>query len=117
MKLAALVMWLMFAACAEAATAAACVVPTGAPPPASGWDTIGDSILKGVYNFRYVQYTVGDQQGDLSHAAALYGTICFDGIGNYTIAATPLDSNPTAATPKLLPGTYSISATGFGFLS
>lgn len=88
------------------------------PPP---WDSSGNSLLSNSYYFRYVQYTVGDQQGNLSHAFALYGEINFDGNGNYTISpktAMGLDSNNMlpAAAPSIA-GTYSIGSNGFGYIT
>ena len=45
---------------------------TQAPPQTPPWDTSGNGMVAGkTYYFRYVQYTVGDQQGDLSHAVEL----------------------------------------------
>jgi hypothetical protein len=92
---------------------------TACPPP---WDSSGNSLLSTNYFFRYVQYTVGDQQGDLSHAFALYGEIGFDGNGNYTISpktAMALDSNNMlpAPPPESITGTYSIGNNGFGYIT
>ena len=85
----------------------------GAPTPsASGWDNSGDSLLSGPYYFRYVQYTIGDQQGDLSHARALYKTITFDGKGNYTIDGSLMDSGVGAtAQPKKISGNRALLKT------
>ena len=49
-------------------------------------------------------------------AIALYGTVTFDGNGNYTMTASGYDSSqgPESGT---LTGTYSISASGYGFIS
>lgn len=90
------------------------------PSSGAAWDTTGNAMLCGIYYFRYVQYTVGDEQGNLSHAAALYGNIAFDGNGTYSItSAMDLDSNSMQASAVNPPinGTYSVGANGFGFIS
>ncbi len=112
-------------------------LPASTPPangPAHGWDNSGDQLLAptaagssaGTYYFRYIQYTVGDQQGDLSHAVVLYGSMVFTpgtgkASGTYKItAAQKLDSNSIPLVPSAFPpGTgnaYSIGACGFGFI-
>src|ERR1035437_2283156 len=95
-----------------------------ASPASSGWDTSGNTMLTGSgtptrdYNFRYVQYSVADPQGDLSHAVALYGTITFTSAsGSYKITGTLLDSSSPYPRSTSCSGTYSIAAAGFGFLS
>src|SRR5580704_4539146 len=90
-------------------TAAAQTTPT--------WDNSGNHLLNGTYYFRDATYQVGDSTGDLSYAAALYGTISFDGNGNYTMNAPFLvDSNNNDQAQPNVSGTYRISASGFGFL-
>jgi len=84
---------------------------------AQGWDTSGNNLLNGTYYFREVFYIVGDTAGDLQEAVALYGTVTFDGKGNYSMSATDLDSNVGALQSGTLKGTYSIAASGYGFLS
>jgi uncharacterized protein (TIGR03437 family) len=80
------------------------------------WDTSGNGLLNGTYYFREVLYALSSAgDGSLSYAYALYGTITFDGAGNYTMAATRYDPNGFAqGSPK---GTYSISASGYGFFT
>ena len=71
------------------------------------------SISTGTYYFRQVAYSFG--QG---LSAAAYGNIKFDGAGNYQIfGAMEIDSNSGFPQPYSSSGTYSISASGFGFLS
>jgi uncharacterized protein (TIGR03437 family) len=86
------------------------------PAGAQTWDNSGNSKLNGSYNFRQVLYLIGDQNGDLSEAAALYGTINFNGSGTYSFSATMVDSSTGTATFNQN-GTYTISASGYGFLS
>ncbi len=81
------------------------------------FDSSGNGLLKGTYYFRHVTYVVGsDGSGDLSEAAALYGNVTFSGSGTYTMTATLVDSS-NGAQQGTLSGTYSISASGYGFLS
>ncbi len=75
------------------------------------------------YNYRYVQYFVGDQHGDLSRAVAAYGTITFSAgtAGTYSIVtAMEQDSNSLSPVPQSLSTdvsfNYAIGASGFGFL-
>jgi len=89
---------------------------------AQTWDTSGNNLLNGTYYFREVIYA-GDDAGDLSEAIALYGNISFDGGGKYSITCQALDSNSAysygvpVAQSYAVNGTYSISASGYGFLS
>jgi uncharacterized protein (TIGR03437 family) len=83
---------------------------------AQTWDTSGNGLLKGAYYFREVFYTVSDGSGDLGEATAVYGTITFSGNGTYTGTATYYDSSAGLGTLPLT-GTYSIAASGYGFLS
>ena len=75
-------------------------------------------MLNGTYYFREVFYVVGDQAGDLQEAATLYNTVTFDGNGHYTMNAFVADSNAQFLQPLTVSnGTYSISPSGYGFLS
>lgn len=90
----------------------------------SGWDNSGNGALKGAFNFRHVLWQISDNSGDLGDGLALYGTITFDGNtaanGTYTINAVLFDGaqygTPQALTNLTLSGTYSIAASGFGFI-
>jgi uncharacterized protein (TIGR03437 family) len=74
-------------------------------------------MLNGTYYFREVAYEIGDEYGDFADAAALYNTISFDGNGHYTITnAAYLDASSGSELYSTT-GTYSIAASGFGFLS
>src|SRR5947209_9582412 len=82
------------------------------------WDTSGNSLLQGTYYFRDVIWLVGDNAGDLGRAIAVYGTISFDGSGKYTLSnAQVIDSDVGSPQNFSTTGTYSISASGYGFLS
>ena len=119
----------------------AAALPLAAQAPA--FDTSGNSMLKGTYYFRYVLYGISTQPnqfgitGDINEAISLYGNITFDGNGNYSITNSALNDGGNNVTTDPLPcylaqlsqsqcpsstqnqavaGTYSISASGYGFL-
>ena len=84
------------------------------PLAAQVFDNTGNSLLNGKYYFREVLYTATDE-------VAVYGNIIFSA-GTYTLSGTQLlDCNqggcagPSAYSPPT--GTYSISASGYGFIS
>src|SRR5690349_4713676 len=81
------------------------------------WDTSGNSLLSGSYYFRHVVYLIADNAGDLGRAFALYGNITFSGSGTYTMNAIGFDSDAGVPQNFATSGTYSISASGYGFLS
>lgn len=84
---------------------------------AQAWDTSGNGLLKGTYYFRNVVY-LADRTGSLGRALSFYGNMNFDGNGNYTISnGTLLDSNTNVLQGLSVTGTYSIAASGQGFLS
>ena len=100
------------------------LLPIAAAGQASAqtWDTSGNGLLHGIYYFRNVAWQVGDSAGDLSAAEAIFGNITFDGNGNYTInnaqiAQPDSNGNVTAQTFAPITGTYSIAASGYGFLT
>src|SRR6266581_2742735 len=88
------------------------------PLAAQVWDISGNGLLSGTYYSREVAYVVGDDAGDLDEAVAVYGGINFDGHGRYTVTgASLLDSSAGAPHTYSTSGTYSISASRYGFLS
>ncbi|MDQ2946863.1 MAG: hypothetical protein M3Y27_13125, partial [Acidobacteriota bacterium] len=85
---------------------------------AQTFDTSGNSLLQGTSYFRQVVWIVGDNSGSLSRALSFYGTINFDGNGKYTINnAQIFDSNSGFAQSFSVSGAYSISASGYGFMT
>jgi uncharacterized protein (TIGR03437 family) len=84
---------------------------------AQTFDTSGNGLLKGTFNFREVALQVGDSFGDFGESTALYGTISFDGNGGYTLNGSINDTMNGAGPFNITNGTYSISASGLGFLS
>jgi uncharacterized protein (TIGR03437 family) len=102
----------------------------GGPAAAQSWDTSGNGQLNGTYYFREVLYVgSGDAYGDLSRAIAVYGNITFSGTGTYTLSCQVADTNYIntvglvtcsawlQAVGGTTSGTYSIAASGYGFLS
>jgi uncharacterized protein (TIGR03437 family) len=95
----------------------AALAPVGAQTPPT-FDSTGNKLLNGVYYFREAVYIIGSSDGSLARAAAAYGNITFDGAGHYTVTNQPiLDSNAGRVVNFSVTGTYSISASGFGFIS
>jgi uncharacterized protein (TIGR03437 family) len=92
------------------------LIPTAS---AQTFDNSGNSQLNGTYYFREVYYVASGGLGNLSRAVLVFNTITFDGAGKYTAAAQVLDSSSASATAVsgTLTGTYSISASGFGFIT
>ncbi|HEX4133450.1 MAG TPA: IPT/TIG domain-containing protein [Bryobacteraceae bacterium] len=104
-----------------------------APTP----DTSGNGMLNGTYYFRQVVNVISGSPdssgivGDISDTIAIYGTIAFDGNGNYVIGnglaadagvGAPIalscyiaDTNCASGSP--VSGTYAISASGAGSIS
>jgi uncharacterized protein (TIGR03437 family) len=94
---------------------------TGWQAAAQTWDTSGNGMLNGTYYFRQVAFFLSST-GSLSEADALYGTIAFNGNGTYSFTNCLLyDSgyglNTCAAFGVPTSGTYSIAASGYGFVS
>ncbi len=83
------------------------------------WDTSGNGMLNGTYYFRHVTYVLDGNSGDgtLADAATLYGTVSFDGAGKYSMSVTLADAQAGQLQKGNASGTYSIAASGEGFLS
>lgn len=82
------------------------------------WDTSGNNQLSGNYYFREVLY-VTDNNANTTRGISLYGTIAFNGNGAYTLSNLGgVDSGSSTGAPNLNTATaYSLSSSGFGFLS
>jgi uncharacterized protein (TIGR03437 family) len=101
---------------------------TGWQAAAQTWDTSGNGMLNGTYYFREVMYFIDTSTG-ASREIALYGTISFNGSGTYSTNCTVADSGYSSLATcaqwvasvypgtTLTGGTYSIAASGYGFLS
>jgi uncharacterized protein (TIGR03437 family) len=85
---------------------------------AQTWDTSGNGMLNGQYYFRHVLYQLSSSAGNgtLSDAASLYQTVNFSGTGTYTMTNAQLLHGGQLG-PISTTGTYSIAASGHGFLS
>jgi uncharacterized protein (TIGR03437 family) len=78
------------------------------PVTAQVWDSSGNGLLNGMYYFREVTVTLTD-------AHSLYGTINFTN-GTYSINAMDYELATSLAGSYTTTGTYSISASGYGFI-
>ena len=87
---------------------------------ASDFDNTGDPLLVGTYSFRQTLYTpdyTSDNYGTITRSVAMYGSISFDGNGNYSIAGSEIDSTGTGTPQNVsLTGTYTIAASGSGYM-
>ncbi len=114
-------------------------LPFAAPleAQAPSFDTSGNHFLSGSYYFRQVIYEISSSAdssgivGDISGAITVYGNISFDGNGNYSIpGGVVLDSSVGSPIPlscylagvtctsgTAVSGTYSISASGYGYVA
>ncbi|HWC95417.1 MAG TPA: IPT/TIG domain-containing protein [Candidatus Sulfopaludibacter sp.] len=83
------------------------------------WDNSGNSMLTGTYYFRQVYWGLSSNaDGTLADAAVAYGNITFSGAadGKYSMTVTFLDAS-SGVQRGTVQGTYSISASGYGFMS
>ena len=94
------------------------------PAAAQVWDPTGNNQLNGSYYFREVLYPVGDQAGDLSDGISIYGAVTFNGNGTYSITSTSTSSQAAlfdAMAGQIeavsSSGTYTIGASGHGFIN
>ncbi len=85
------------------------VLATTFPAIAQTWDNTGNNLLSGTYYFREVTLTSSD-------AYAVYGTIAFNN-GNYSVNAAAIQASTGNQGPYTTTGTYSIAASGFGFIN
>ncbi len=82
-------------------------------------DSSQDGLLNGAYKFRHVAVLNVDESGNPSEVDAIYGSITFDGKGNYTISATSVDNTVSSGAPQALneTGTYAIGSSGAGYIA
>ncbi|MBV9507544.1 MAG: hypothetical protein JO323_21325 [Acidobacteriia bacterium] len=96
------------------------------PAAAQTWDTSGNNLLNGTYYFRQVVWAVEDNEGDVGEAISLYGTINFNGNGQYTVSSVQVMDSSGNGSPCTIgqsncsgygnSGTYSVASSGYGFL-
>src|ERR1035438_8081025 len=79
------------------------------PAVAQTWDNTGNKLLNGTYYFREVTVTP-------TNAYAVYGTITFTN-GTYSVDATAIQQSTGSEGPYTTTGSYSIAASGFGFIN
>jgi uncharacterized protein (TIGR03437 family) len=79
------------------------------PASAQVWDNTGNTLLNGQYYFREVTLTSTD-------AFAAYGTMTFTN-GTYSTNATEIEAEQGEEQTYAPSGTYSIAASGFGFIN
>src|SRR6185312_8848855 len=83
-------------------------------------DSSKNSLLNGAYRFRHVavQDVTGGSNStyDPTRMTASFGSITFDGAGNYVIVGTTIDTgvNSGAAQPLTVTGKYAIGSSGSG---
>src|SRR5271165_3397207 len=82
------------------------------PAAAQVFDNTGNHLLSGTYYFREVSFDLNS-----GTSAVIYGNISFSGTGTYTTSATEGDTSSGVLAPFNVSGTYSISASGYGFIS
>jgi uncharacterized protein (TIGR03437 family) len=88
------------------------------PAAAQSWDASGNGLLNGTYYFRQVMWLGGyNSANDLQEAIAVYGSIVFGGNGTYTLTAKAADAAKNTLTPITGSGTYTIAASGYGYMS
>ncbi|MGA2577583.1 MAG: hypothetical protein ABSH24_16305 [Bryobacteraceae bacterium] len=88
------------------------------PAAAQSWDTSGNGLLNGTYYFRQVMWLGGyNSANDLQEAIAIYGNIVFGGNGTYTLTAKTDDAAANTVTSITGSGTYTIAASGYGYMS
>src|SRR5271154_6144612 len=63
-------------------------------------DSSGDGLLNGSFRFRHLAVQLVDANFNPTDITAVYGTITFDGAGNYTIAGTSVDNGVSAGAPQ-----------------
>src|SRR5579871_756870 len=80
--------------------------------PAQSFDNSGNKLLSGSYYFREVVYNL-----NTNFFAVAYGSITFNGSGSFSISALEGDTNNGQLVNYSYNGSYTISASGFGYLS
>lgn len=82
--------------------------------PAQSFDSSGDGLLNGTYYMRQVFYITTATSSDVAN---IQGTITFNGAGAYTFSGSLVDFNNGTQPALTASGTYSIAASGQGFIS
>lgn len=82
-------------------------------------DNSQNALLKGSYFFRHLAVQNVDANYNPTDITATYGTIVFDGAGNYTLTGTTIDNVATngVSQPLSVTGTYAIGSNGLGYIT
>jgi uncharacterized protein (TIGR03437 family) len=98
---------------------AALIVCGAAAGAAQTQDTSGNGMLKGTYQFRHLAVQNVDANSNPTEITAIYGTITFDGAGNYTLTGMTVDNTVSGGAPQplSLTSTYAIGSNGIGFIT
>ena len=82
-------------------------------------DNSGNGLLNGTFHFRHLAVQNLDGDFNPSQTTASFGTIVFDGNGNYTITGTSVDNTVSAGSPQALSvtGSYAIGSNGTGYVA
>jgi len=82
-------------------------------------DISGNKLLNGSFQFRHVAVQAVDANYNPTEITATFGTIKFDGAGNYTVTATTIDNTLSSGAPQGLniSGTYAIGSNGTGYVA
>jgi uncharacterized protein (TIGR03437 family) len=82
-------------------------------------DNSQNALLKGSYHFRHLAVQNVDANYNPTDITATYGTIVFDGAGNYTLTGTTVDNVATngVSQPLSVTGTYAIGSNGTGYIT
>jgi uncharacterized protein (TIGR03437 family) len=91
----------------------------GLPAFGQTQDNSQNALLKGSYHFRHLAVQNVDANYNPTDVTATFGTIVFDGAGNYTLTGTTLDNVATSGAPQPLSvtGTYAIGSNGTGIIT
>ncbi|HEY4087051.1 MAG TPA: hypothetical protein VGM43_13985 [Bryobacteraceae bacterium] len=81
-------------------------------------DSSQNSLLHGTYHFRHVAVQNVNNTYDPTQMTASFGTITFDGAGNYVITGTTVDNtvNSGAGQSLTVTGKYAIGSSGAGYV-
>src|SRR5277367_7020511 len=81
-------------------------------------DSSGNGLLKGTFAFRHVAVQALDTNYNPTEVTASFGTITFDGLGDYSVIGTVVDNtaNPVSQ-PLNVTGAYAIGSNGTGFIA
>jgi len=82
-------------------------------------DTSGNGLLNKGFRFRHLAIVKVDAGQNPIEIKASYGTITFNGAGQYSITGTTVDNAVSGAAPQALnvSGTYAIGANGLGYVA